>query len=129
MNTGTTQPHGPGPYVVRVSGDMDLEHAEDLRTALAAALARAPARSEIVVDLRNSSFCDSTGLNVLLEARQQALNLGRRLVLAAPGHQMIRMLEITSTAGLLACVPALAEREEPLGRAPAEGGARPTSTP
>ncbi|MFE6847223.1 STAS domain-containing protein [Streptomyces sp. NPDC057686] len=74
----------PGHHVVRVSGDMDFEHNRQLRAMLMAAISRAPAHSDVVVDLRNSSFCDSAGLNALLAARQQAREQGTHLMLAAP---------------------------------------------
>ncbi|MFD9078775.1 STAS domain-containing protein [Streptomyces erythrochromogenes] len=87
------------PYVVRVRGDMDLDHAGELRETLAAALARAPEGVEITVDLRNSSFCDSAGLNTLLDARRQAVQAGHVLRLAAPSHQLLRLLELTGSSG------------------------------
>ncbi|MEU6300086.1 STAS domain-containing protein [Streptomyces erythrochromogenes] len=87
------------PYVVRVTGDMDLDHAGELRQTLAAALAQAPEGAEIIVDLRNSSFCDSAGLNTLLDARRQAARTGHVLRLAAPSHQLLRLLELTGSSG------------------------------
>lgn len=86
-------------HVVRVGGDMDLGHAGELRKTLAAALAQAPEGAEIVVDLRNSSFCDSTGLNTLLDARRQGARTGHVLRLAAPSHQLLRLLELSGSSG------------------------------
>ncbi|MFD6229236.1 STAS domain-containing protein [Streptomyces sp. NPDC060232] len=86
-------------YVVRVSGDMDLDHAGELRETLAAALSQAPEGADITVDLRNSSFCDSTGLNTLLNARRQGARTGHVLRLAAPSHQLLRLLELTGSSG------------------------------
>ncbi|MFE1831565.1 STAS domain-containing protein [Streptomyces yangpuensis] len=85
------------PYVVPVSGDMDLDHAGELREALAAALSQAPEGADIIVDLRNSSFCDSAGLNMLLDARRQGVQAGHVLRLAAPSHQLLRLLELTGS--------------------------------
>ncbi|MCZ0978563.1 STAS domain-containing protein [Streptomyces diastatochromogenes] len=115
MAAGTPPPGGPTPdpeprrNVVRVSGEMDFEHAEELRASLTTALARAPAGSDIVVDLRNSSFCDSSGLNVLLAARRQGLEQGHHLILAAPSHQMIRLLGLTHTDSLFTYIPVTAD--------------------
>ncbi|MFB7171748.1 STAS domain-containing protein [Streptomyces sp. NPDC056254] len=86
-------------YVVEVSGDMDLDHAAELRETLAAALSQAPPGAEIIVDLRNSSFCDSTGLNTLLDAQRQGARTGHVLHLAAPSHQLLRLLELTGSGG------------------------------
>ncbi|WP_052757672.1 STAS domain-containing protein [Streptomyces yangpuensis] len=88
----------PDPYVVPVSGDMDLDHAGELRETLAAALSQAPEGADIIVDLRNSSFCDSAGLNTLLDARRRAVRTGHVLHLAAPSHQLLRLLELTGSS-------------------------------
>ncbi|MGW7310850.1 STAS domain-containing protein [Streptomyces sp. NPDC054835] len=115
MATGKAQASSPDtgpepvPYVVRVRGDMDLGHKERLRASFAEALAQAPAGSDIVVDLWNSSFCDSAGLSTLLTARTKALEEGHRLVLASPGHQMIRLLELTRAEDLFRHLPSTAD--------------------
>ncbi|MFG2335205.1 STAS domain-containing protein [Streptomyces yangpuensis] len=88
-----------GPCVVPVSGDMDLDHVGELRETLAAALAQAPEGADIIVDLRNSSFCDSAGLNALLDARRQGIRTGHVLRLVAPSHQLLRLLELTGSNG------------------------------
>ncbi|WP_051807394.1 STAS domain-containing protein [Streptomyces sp. NRRL F-2664] len=88
----------PDPYVVPVRGDMDLDHAGALRETLAAALSWAARGAEVVVDLRNSSFCDSTGLNILLDARRTAALTGHVLRLAAPSHQLLRLLDTTDSS-------------------------------
>ncbi|MFF5714096.1 STAS domain-containing protein [Streptomyces sp. 62] len=115
MATGATHSGPPtartdrGRSVVRVSGEMDYEHAEELHASLATALDGAPAGSDIVVDLQNSSFCDSSGLNVLLSVRLEALKRGVHLVLAAPSHQMIRLLEFTGSDDLFTYVPVVTD--------------------
>lgn len=97
----------PDPFVVWVSGDMDMEHAAGLRSSLLTSVGRAPRGADIILDLRNSSFCDSTGLNVLLAVRERAGESGHRLKLAAPSHQMVRLLEITDSIELFELCPAV----------------------
>ncbi|MEV6734283.1 MULTISPECIES: STAS domain-containing protein [unclassified Streptomyces] len=92
--TGSADP-APEACLVAVRGDMDLDHADELRTALFQAVSRAPRGAVIDVDLRNSSFCDSAGLGALLVARCQAEDSGHVLRLAAPSHQMLRLLALT----------------------------------
>ncbi|MCB5166495.1 STAS domain-containing protein [Streptomyces bambusae] len=108
-----TEGPGPRPYVLRVTGDMDFDHAAQLAESLRNALGRAPSGAEIVVDLRNSSFCDSAGLSVLLAARERARNVGHDLVLAAPSHQMVRVLELTGADGLFPLRAAVPDRPRP----------------
>ena len=85
---------------------------EQLRASLATALSEAPEGSDVIVDLQNSSFCDSTGLNALLAAREEARNRGHHLLLATPSHQMIRLLELTGSADLFTLLPAVADQRE-----------------
>lgn len=91
--------------MVRLSGDLDMHHAEEVRATLLGAIAGAPPATEVIVDLTYSSFCDSSGLNALLAARRRATESGHSLRLGSPSHQMLRLMEITDTAGLFAMGP------------------------
>jgi anti-anti-sigma factor len=86
--------------VLPVRGEMDRDHAGELRAALAAALERTPEGADLVVDLGRSSFCDSAGLGVLLEARRRGAESGHAVRLARPSHQQLRLLELTDTRSL-----------------------------
>ncbi|MET8297607.1 STAS domain-containing protein [Streptomyces sp. NPDC001272] len=94
------------PVAVHVSGEMDHDHATQLGAMLRAALDEAPEGADIVVDLRNSSFCDSSGLNVLLTTQRLARASRHRIVLAAPSHQMVRVLQLTGSTDLFTLVSA-----------------------
>ncbi|MFE6781948.1 STAS domain-containing protein [Streptomyces sp. NPDC057680] len=99
----TPRPAGaPQAAVMRVSGDLDLHHVEEVRSTLLDAIAEAPPGAEVTIDLTYSSFCDSAGLEALLTARRRALDSGRTLRLGAPSHQLLRLMAITNTAGLFA---------------------------
>ncbi|WP_051804174.1 STAS domain-containing protein [Streptomyces griseus] len=116
--TARTGTGGPArrTFVVRVAGDMDLEHEARLRALLLDGVARAPRGADVVVDLRNSSFCDSTGLTLLLAAREAVRGTGSSLVLAAPSHQMVRLLELSDCVGLFRLGPAPPRSAEEPGR-------------
>src|SRR5436309_4977272 len=58
-----------GHAVVTASGELDLNTAPRLQTALAALLRDNVDR--VVVDLSGVEFCDSTGMNVLLAAMKR----------------------------------------------------------
>ncbi|MFF3214443.1 STAS domain-containing protein [Streptomyces sp. NPDC002886] len=87
------RPHPPRRHPDHLSGDMDLGHVAALRAVLSAACTGAPAR--VVVDLAGLAFCDSTGLNALLQGRLMCVESGRALALANPAPQMSRLLNIT----------------------------------
>lgn len=80
-----------GSVVVHLAGELDLYNAEEVRTALAEAIASSPER--IVVDMAGVEFVDSTALGVLIEARSK---LGRDgLALAAPQLDTRRTLQVS----------------------------------
>lgn len=96
------------PTVVHVTGEIDIQHAGELEILITKALSDATLSTEIIVDLTNSSFCDSSGLNALIRAREAALRTGRTFSLAAPSHQMLRLLDLTGTARLFQLWPPVA---------------------
>ncbi|WP_443054671.1 STAS domain-containing protein [Streptomyces sp. NBC_00691] len=101
--TGDAGPVGPrltagvrwsgATAVVTVTGELDRDTQEPLHAALADALDRRPER--VVVDCERLTFCDSTGLNLLLTARLDAREAGSRLELAALRPPVDRAFGVT----------------------------------
>jgi anti-sigma B factor antagonist len=79
--------------VLRVTGDVDLSTAAQLRAASDDLLARRAGL--IVIDLSEVSFLDSAGLKVLDEVQQQALDSNGRIALVCSQRRLLRLLEIT----------------------------------
>ncbi|MFE2327147.1 STAS domain-containing protein [Streptomyces sp. NPDC059385] len=92
--------------VVRPHGEMDIARATAFRQVLLTALQTEVRPHEVCVDLQHLFFCDSSGLNALLNARAVADQTGQRLSLAAPTSQFMRLLEITGTDDLFPIEPA-----------------------
>jgi anti-sigma B factor antagonist len=63
---------------VFVLGELDMICTPDLEQALSTA------KGDVLVDLSETSFIDSSGLHVLLTARARVADAGRRLLLACP---------------------------------------------
>ncbi|WP_231608026.1 STAS domain-containing protein [Streptacidiphilus albus] len=80
--------------VVAVEGELDLDSAPALTAELNRAL-EDRGTGAIVVDCRDMTFCDSTGLNALLAARLRAEAQGTALHLAAVPPATNRMFGIT----------------------------------
>ncbi|MFE9680514.1 STAS domain-containing protein [Streptomyces sp. NPDC002701] len=80
-----------GP-VLHVSGDLDYEHAAGLRECLER-LVLHPGQS-LLLDLSRLEFCDSTGISVLLAARQRAQGAGAEAVLVDVPADTLRILRI-----------------------------------
>jgi anti-anti-sigma factor len=88
-----------GVLTMRLSGEFDLSGCE----AFEAALERFDSRfAEIVIDLRELSFIDSSALRSLLCAKTNADEKGLRLSVALPadGH-VRRVFELTGTDRVL----------------------------
>ncbi|MFJ9523627.1 STAS domain-containing protein [Kitasatospora sp. NPDC101801] len=81
--------------LVTVAGELDIETLAPAREAFTRALREHPVT---VADLAGVTFCDSSGLGMLLQARANALAVGGRLRLAAMSPSVRRLLELTGAA-------------------------------
>ncbi|REE95948.1 STAS domain-containing protein [Thermomonospora umbrina] len=77
---------------VEVVGDLDMASAETLHDRLSDAVQTSP---WIVLDASRVTFCDSSGLNVLIRAWRTAERAGGRLVVLRPSVHLHRVLQLT----------------------------------
>jgi anti-sigma B factor antagonist len=111
MNSGTTIYPAPGSPVraadgisiAELSGELDLASAPGLREELLGLLR--PGASRLVLDLSRVSFCDASGLAVLVGASHRARVLGGFLRLAAVSPSTDRVLHITGLHRHLSIYP------------------------
>jgi anti-sigma B factor antagonist len=96
--------------VVTVDGDVDVYSATVLREQ-PAALSEA-GHHRIALNLSAMTFCDSTGLGVLIGAVKCARDHGGGLALYGAPEHMLRVLRIT---GLVKVIPPFEQRAEALG--------------
>jgi len=92
--------HSPGITTIGVAGELDVYTAEDLRSALKAALELGRDVSTLRVELRRVTFVDSVGLAVLVGALRQAQEAGIKLELESPSGAVQRLLELSGLARL-----------------------------
>jgi len=85
-------------------GELDIATTPELEQALAHATADAVA--EIVLDLRELTFMDSTGLRALAQANAAAEQSGVALSIIRGPRQIDRVLEISGLGALLPLVDA-----------------------
>jgi len=84
---------GASAVVCRIDGDLDLGTVDAARAALDRALV---SRAQVlVVDLSGVEFCDSAGLNMLLQIRLDAIAAGMTVRLASPASAVARIFELT----------------------------------
>jgi anti-sigma B factor antagonist len=79
--------------VLRLRGDLDMAVSPELREQLAAALEAKPKR--IIVDMKEISFMDSSGVAVLVVALQACGRKRMNLSLAAPSAPVRNVLEMS----------------------------------
>lgn len=88
--------------VVAVSGEIDLATAEKLRALLRSPQAEA---ATVVLDLRQVTFIDSSGLSVVVGHHHRAKADGFRFAVAVGGAPAVeRLLDLTGLRGTLAIV-------------------------
>jgi anti-anti-sigma factor len=92
-----------GRAVVVVRGELDLATAPDLETALSELQ---EGGQDVVVDLRELEFMDSTGLRTLVAAHARAEDAGQTLAIVRPlpGAPIERILAIAGVASVLELV-------------------------
>lgn len=99
-----------GAVVLALSGELDHDTAQPLREALDEVAALG---GRLVVDLSGLGFCDSTGLNVLLQSRLAVREAGGSLEVAGLRGPVARMFHITGVDGVF---PVYADVAEALGQ-------------
>jgi anti-sigma B factor antagonist len=84
-----------GSVVVKLAGELDLYNSAEVRDAIQQAGGESPGR--LVADLSEVTFVDSTTLGALIEA-QKGLPEGTRMILAGPGPDVQRALDVSGLA-------------------------------
>ncbi len=89
--------------VVTVRGELDLATAPTVLTEVLGTLA--PPVTDVVVDLRDVSFLDSSGLGALIAAYRGCVECGTTLTLESVPNHARRVIEITGVAELFGLAP------------------------
>ena len=76
-----------------LSGEIDLSTVAEVQARLDEAVADAP--EVLLLDMREVTFLDSSGLRMLLRLDRRQREQGRRLVVVPGGRRVARVLELT----------------------------------
>lgn len=89
--------------IVTPSGEIDIATAP----TLASALRQAADGSErtVVLDLRDTPFIDAVGVGLLVRVNTMCRITGHQLIVRRPHTNVMRVLDLTGTADLLAIEP------------------------
>lgn len=86
--------------IVRVHGEMDLAMADQLRNEIDRQLDELPARN-LIFELANVSFMDSSGLGVLLGRYKRISAGGGKIVLTRPQPQVRRIIDLAGISRIM----------------------------
>ena len=106
-----------GVPVVVAPGEIDITNAAGLRAPLLEAAAHA--NGTLVIDMAQTQFCDSAGLNVLVRAHKRAQADGGELLLVISGAAVLRIFAVTGLDHLIPNFPSL---DQALAQTPAIPG-------
>jgi anti-sigma B factor antagonist len=99
-----------GAYVVTVNGEADMYGAPQLSTELDRLITNGA--RDVIVDLLDVPFVDSTVLGVLLTASKRARVDGHELVLVSDDPRVLRVFEVTGLLGQFTVERSLASAVE-----------------
>ena len=94
-------------HLVVASGELDISATPRLSTVLAMAAARPG--GQLVLDLSDVTFIDSTALGTILKAASELEESSTALAVVAPDGPVRRLLEMTNLTGRFALYPTRAE--------------------
>ncbi|MET7617969.1 STAS domain-containing protein [Streptomyces sp. NPDC005408] len=107
----TVTPAAGGRARVVAVGEIDLDSAADLRRVLDAAL---QASTRLEIDLGRVSFCDCSGLHVLMDVCHKALSLGQTMAVIDTSPCVRRLLDLTGTLDAVRIAPPDEADSDPL---------------
>jgi anti-sigma B factor antagonist len=87
-----------GETVVTIGGDLEYGTAGQLRSTLLELSQREPAT--VALDMSDVEFLDSTGISLLIQAKQRFDAQGARFVLRQPTPRVTRVLEVAGVVDL-----------------------------
>lgn len=90
--------------ILKVTGELDIATSRRLEERLRALVAQ---HGQVVLDLSELSFIDSSGLAVLINAARASANDGGGLGVRAVSDAVWRVLELSGVAGELKLLPDL----------------------
>lgn len=93
MDLAIAEDASQGRTIVKLSGELDIASAPELREQLLAILSRRTP-SHLILDLSKLRFIDSSGIAVFVNTERRARLLGCTLALVAPQAPVSRVLQV-----------------------------------
>ncbi|MEV5704135.1 STAS domain-containing protein [Actinoallomurus sp. NPDC052274] len=99
----------PGRTVIAIRGELDIATTAALRTRILSILA--DTTTPVVIDLSAVSFCDASGLALLVGTQRRARLHGLAITFAAPRPNVAKLLRITGLDRAFVVRPTLADAQ------------------
>jgi anti-sigma B factor antagonist len=99
--TITSHANGDGVVRLAVAGEVDMSNSDTLRGQILAALEADQRPAELVIDLDQVRFLDSTGINVLVNGHRNAQDRHIDYRVIKAHDTALRVLEITGVKDIL----------------------------
>jgi anti-sigma B factor antagonist len=99
-----------GEVRLTLAGELDLSTVDRLHEHVKQELADEPPPRRLVIDLAETTFCDSTGVGALIDARNVAADHGTDLVVINPNGMTRTVMDVT---GVLPVLAPAAEVDQP----------------
>jgi anti-sigma B factor antagonist len=99
------RPVREGVHLVAVAGEIDLFTAPEFKQRMSAPIDAG--RSNLVVDLSQTTFIDSSSLGVLIGAHRRLKLRGGTLVVVCDNEAIAKTFKITGLDGVFTLVPSL----------------------
>jgi anti-sigma B factor antagonist len=99
LGVGFETVEGEGVVRIALSGDLDVSTAREVEERLIALEDAEP--PQVILDLRELRFIDSTGLSLLINADRRGRKAGRQVTIVSGTGPPRRILETTGLTGRL----------------------------
>jgi anti-sigma B factor antagonist len=81
-------------WLIQASGEIDVSNCQELRDAIEGAYSEHP--GNILVDMSDVNYLDSSGLGVFIGVYGDMRTSGHRLILTEPRENVAKLLKITN---------------------------------
>jgi anti-sigma B factor antagonist len=95
-----------GWAIVALPAEVDMSNAERLREQLLVVVGEGA--TDVVADMSGTTFCDSSGIHALLQARKRAVAQGGRLHVVTASRSVLRLFDLLGLGRLITVYPTVA---------------------
>lgn len=101
--------------ICRVRGEIDLYNARNLKDRVNEFLDDHDDNRNLVLDIMNVKYIDSTGLGILIGIKRRITENGGNLALVLNEERIIQLFSITGLSNIFSIVSSVEEAEKTLG--------------